>query len=123
MERISKTIYKATTLKPGGSLIFCRECGFITGYIYENNHKYINYTFCCKCGNNGKVILNRDKKVKPGHPKRQLYKRGDVHICPNCETPLLWVRRDTVAHYAFDVVCRCGVEYDLSYESKKSERE
>ena len=119
MERLTKKNYKATTLRPDGSVIHCKECGFVTGYIYERAHKYIGYNFLCKCSNEGKIELYRGRKPKLERPKRRLYKKDNVHICPNCETPLFWVKEDAVEHYAFNVVCKCGVEYDLAYESKR----
>ena len=119
MGKISRNKYNSETMKRDGGLVRCDKCGQITGFIHEGNHKYIKYIFVCKCGSVGKVEIIVDKKPKLEYPCRKIYQNGSVHICPNCERELFWVKEDMVSNYAFNVVCKCGVEYDMKYFIKR----
>ena len=106
-------------MKQDGGNIKCEKCGEVTGYIYEHNHKYIKYRFYCKCGKYGNVEIIRGKRTPLKYPQRRLYQKGSEHICPNCERMLFRVEEETVLNYAFNVICRCGVEYDMKYIIKR----
>lgn len=98
--------------------MFCEKCNSLVGKIEMFNYSYIRYTYVCKCGNTGTAELYRGRKPWRGHPRRTLYNEDNTYKCQACETPLFWVNEENVCNHAFDVVCKCGVEYDLIFHSK-----
>ena len=111
-----KNLYNATVLKPNGGIVQCSCCKRVTGRIEGINYKYIEFAFVCKCGEFGKAELYRGKHPHLSYPNRALYNKESVFICQNCERPLFWVKEDAVLNYAFNVICKCGVEYDIKFE-------
>lgn len=108
-------------MKPTGGLISCSKCGFINGYIYEGNTEYMNYVYMCNCGEFGKIEVYRGHRPALNKPKRAAYLVDNILLCPNCERELLWVKPDSTLNYAFNMVCKCGVEYDEKFDSNQSE--
>lgn len=118
MAEISKSERNSLSLKQDGGIVRCRKCGRVAGFIHERNHKYISYIFVCKCTNVGKVEICRGDRPRLKSPGRKIYEKHGVHICPNCERELFWVKEDAVLNYSFGAVCACGVEYDTKYKIK-----
>lgn len=121
MRKITRNDFNSLISKPDGGIINCDKCGRITGFIYERTHKYINYMFMCKCSNVGRAEIYRGRRPTLEYPMRKLYQKENLHICPNCERIIFRVMDDAVQNYAFNVICKCGVEYDLKYYIKRLE--
>ncbi len=119
MGELARNLYRAEIMKNDGGTVMCKNCGNVTGYIYPYNHKHIKYMFLCKCTGYGKVEISRGKKPKLLYPQRKVYQKENIHICPNCERELFRVEEESVLNYSFNVVCKCGVEYDVKYFVKK----
>ncbi len=115
MGKLNRFEYNCSVMKRDGGLVRCQNCGQITGFIYERNHRYIKYLFICKCEADGKAELSRGEKPELKYPHRMVYQKGNIHICPNCGRELFWVKKDAILNYTFNVVCKCSVEYDTKY--------
>ena len=118
MRGATRNLHYSELSHPSGGTVYCRECGKTVGKIEIMNYKYIKYFFVCKCGNTGKVELYRGKRTALTYPERPLYNNENGYMCQNCETYLFRIENDAVSNYAFDVVCKCGVEYDEEFKNK-----
>lgn len=123
MRGATRNLCGARLSHPGGGMVYCEKCGLVTGKIEKMNYKYLKYIFVCKCQNVGKVELYRGKRPWLTYPKRPLYNENNNYICQNCETPLFWVKNDSVDNHTFAVICKCGVEYDMKFKNKWEETE
>ena len=123
MRGATRNLYNSRHSHPSGGLIYCSECGTVTGKIEKMNYRYIKYFFVCKCQNVGEVELYRGKRPWLTYPKRPLYNENNNYICQNCETPIFRVMEDEVDNYSFAVICKCGVEYDMKFKNKWEDAE
>lgn len=120
MKRIFRQIYNMRAMKPFGGIVFCTECGYIKGYIYQNSTSYLKLVTRCKCSATNWIEIYRGKKPKFEVPWRPLYEKDGVYICQNCENPLFWVKNDSIKNVSFYATCgRCGVSYDRAFLRKK----
>lgn len=119
MGKIIRNDFNSNILKADGGVIRCDKCNRVTGFIYERTHEYINYMFMCKCTNVGRAEIYRTRRPVLEYPERKLYQKENIHICPHCERLLFRVMEDAVQNYAFNVICKCGVEYDMKFYIKK----
>jgi len=104
---------------PGGGKVYCGECDLLIGKIEMYNYRYIKIIYVCKCGNIGEVELFRGDRPWLQYPKRPLYNKDNRYMCQACETPLFYVEEDNVYNFTFDVICKCGTEYDVKFKNKR----
>ena len=123
MRGATRNLSYAKLSHPGGGIVQCSECGAVVGKIEKFNYQYIKYIFVCKCGNVGKAELYRGKKPWLEYPKRPLYNKENHFMCQTCETPLFYVEIDAVDNFGFDVICKCGIEYDVKFKNKWEDAE
>ncbi len=113
-----KNLYKVKLSKVSGGSIICENCNNTLGSIEAMNYSYIKLIFVCKCKSIVKAELYRGKRPILSHPDRMLYNKNGKYICQNCETELFSVNEDEVKSYAFNAICKCGVEYDAKFKDK-----
>ena len=113
-----KNLYKVKLNKVSGGNIICKECNNVLGYIEPMNYSYIKLAFVCKCKNIVKAELYRGKRPSLLHPNRALYNKAGKYVCQSCEIPLFSVKEENCISFAFNAVCKCGVEYDAKFKNK-----
>ncbi|MBR2916816.1 MAG: hypothetical protein IKC07_04385 [Clostridia bacterium] len=116
-----KNLYKVKLSKVSGGNIICEECNNILGSIEPMNYSYIKLAFVCKCKSIVKAELYRGNLPTLTHPNRELYNKDGEYICQNCETPIFKVNEKDIISFAFNAICKCGVEYDVKFKNKWQE--
>ncbi len=119
MGNLIRNEHRAYTQKPDGGEIICKKCNKSVGFINSGMHQYIKFLFYCTCENLGKIELSKGEKPTLEYPRRKIYQKENVHICPSCERELFRVNEDRLFNYTFNAVCKCGIEYDMKYINKK----
>ncbi len=118
-DKLIRNECRAYTSKPDGGEIICKLCGRILGNIAVGKHRYLKLTFFCKCDAFCKVELSKGEIPVLEYPNRKIYQKENLHICPHCERELFLTEEENILNYAFNAVCKCGVEYDKKYILKK----
>ncbi len=103
-----------TSLRPRGGILRCAECGYIIGYLHEENLESAYLLLRCHCGGSGVLRWGRKEFLPDGRAVEQ----DGVFSCPECRR--IWLQRGVgMSGLSFRFVCQCGCSAEISHTPKR----
>ncbi len=101
----------ARTHKKGGSLIICKSCEKIVGYLNQDGYRSLMLMFACDCGSKGSLEYNYRPRPANRPANKPLVSNDGLFKCSACGAPLFSLKTSELKYFAGSIICKCGAEY------------
>ena len=97
-----------------GNKLYSTPDNTLAAEIYLKNYKYIELHYITdkdkECYRTLKLYKN--KPAAQDVVNNPLFNNNGLHICQNCNRPILKINEDEIFSYALYVICQCDTVYD-----------
>ena len=116
MRVINKYLADMYFHRRNGGVFCCSSCNAVLGFLNPQGYKNMKFWALCNCGQDVYFEIYRHKIPELTKPHRPLYKDEYKYLCQTCEEVAFSINKENVRNFAFNYVCKCGIEYDIPFK-------